>query len=115
MAKGYVSVTALSSAKNYITTGVPGATHTYRTYIKPREHGELRLVVECGNRVDSTWDDGAVARANLPGGLWRIESAWFADGGKEPDGAVASGSQVPVTWFRLFAKVTESLRIRFPS
>ena len=38
------------------------------------------------------------SRANLPGGMWKIESAYIADGGRLPDGSVAEGTLIPVTF-----------------
>lgn len=48
-------------------------THTYRTYIKPRESGQLELRFWHINSVDSTWDVGSVAQGSMPGGEWWIE------------------------------------------
>lgn len=80
-------------------------THSYRTYIKPREYGKLKMKFWCCNNVDSTWADGAESRANLQGGSWRIEAACIADGGKLPDGSVVPGTQVPITYDSSFSKL----------
>ena len=50
-------------------------TRTYRTYIKPRESGQLELRFWHSNSVDSTWDVGSVAKGSMPGergGLKRL-------------------------------------------
>ena len=73
-------------------------THTYRAYIKTAEYGKLKLKFWCSNRLDSTWADGFESRADLPGGLWKIESAYIADGGRVPGGSVVDGTQIPVTF-----------------
>jgi lysophospholipase L1-like esterase len=98
MPNTYLSAIALSTSNNYIMNSRAHVTHTYRTYLKPRERGEFRMRIWCSNNVDSTWDDGAIARANLPGGTWRIESAYLADGGPDPDGSVVGGTEVPFTF-----------------
>lgn len=100
-----MSANVLSTAKNYIMTSDSTFTHSYRTYIKPREYGKLKMKFWCSNNVDSTWADGSVSRANLQGGSWRIEEAYLADGGKLPDGSVVSGTQVPITYDSSFSKL----------
>ncbi|WP_310831490.1 SGNH/GDSL hydrolase family protein [Paenibacillus pedocola] len=94
----YSSATALSTAANYIMNAPEMFTHTYRTYIRLRENGSLTLKFWHSNSVDSTWDMGQEASGSEPGGEWSIEAAYIADGGLVPDGAVAPGSQVPVTF-----------------
>lgn len=94
----YASVTVLSTAKNYILSGDAPFVRTYRTYIKPKQYGELRLKFWTNNRVDSTWDDGSVSRADLPGGRWTIEAAYVGIGGPELDGSVLAGSEKAVTY-----------------
>jgi lysophospholipase L1-like esterase len=98
MWNSYASGTALSTAKNYIMQSDSAFTHTYRAYIKTAECGELKLKFWFSNLVDSTWADGSVSRANLQGGKWKIESAYIADGGKVPDGSIAEGTQIPLTF-----------------
>ncbi|QSF45719.1 SGNH/GDSL hydrolase family protein [Paenibacillus tianjinensis] len=95
---GYSSATALSTAANYIMNAPETFTHTYRTYIRLRENGSLTLKFWHSNSVDSTWDMGQEASGSERGGEWSIEEAYIADGGLVPDGAVAPGSQVPVTF-----------------
>ncbi|RUT36233.1 SGNH/GDSL hydrolase family protein [Paenibacillus zeisoli] len=96
--KDYVSVTALSSAANFIMNEPMGFTHTYRTYLRPRETGRLQIRIWHSNSVDSTWDMGQDAAGSEAGGSWRIESAFLGDGGRERDGSVVAGSLVPLTF-----------------
>jgi hypothetical protein len=42
--------------------------------------------------MDMVW------RMWLPGGMWKIEAAYIADGGKRSDGSVVEGTQIPVTF-----------------
>lgn len=105
MHASYYSAIVLSTAKNFIMTSDSTFTHSYRTYIKPREYGKLKMKFWCSNNVDSTWADGSDSRANLQGGSWRIEAANIADGGKLPDGSVVSGTQVPLTYDSSFSKL----------
>ncbi|ASA25931.1 SGNH/GDSL hydrolase family protein [Paenibacillus donghaensis] len=96
--RGYTSATVLSTAANYIMNTTESFTHTYRTYIRLRENGELKLKFWHSNTVDSTWDLGQESAGSEPGGEWSIEAAYVADGGLEPDGSLAAGTQVPVTF-----------------
>lgn len=98
MWSSYASATALSTATNYIMKSDSVFTHTYRAYIKMAECGKMELKFWCSNLVDSTWADGSESRANLLGGLWKIEAAYIADGGRLPDGSVVEGTQIPVTF-----------------
>ncbi len=94
----YASATVVSAACNYIMERPEKFTHTYRTYVKLREHGALGLRFWHSNALDSTWDTGLVARGGDLGGEWRIEAAYVADGGVVPDGSVEASSQVRVTF-----------------
>ncbi|MGG6314019.1 SGNH/GDSL hydrolase family protein [Paenibacillus macerans] len=98
MMEGYASATVVSTACNYIMEREDKFTHTYRTYLKVREHGPLELRLWHSNGVDSTWDTGTVAQAGQLGGAWKIEAAYVADGGTAADGSVVFGSQVHVTF-----------------
>ncbi|MGN7763165.1 SGNH/GDSL hydrolase family protein [Paenibacillus sp. 22594] len=100
----YSSATALSTAANYIMNSQEPFTHTYRTYIRLRENGSLTLKFWHSNAVDSTWDMGLEARGSEPGGEWSIAAAYIADGGLAPDGTVAAGTEVPVTFSGAAAK-----------
>ncbi len=98
MMNQYASATVVSAACNYIMERPDKFTHTYRTYVKLREHGKLELRFWHSNAIDSTWDTGLVARGGALGGQWRIEAAYVADGGTAPDGSVEPNSQVRVTF-----------------
>ncbi|MFC9709465.1 hypothetical protein ACFTRD_15085 [Paenibacillus sp. NPDC056933] len=91
MENGYVSVPPLSAAANFIMSSLEPFTHTYRTYIRACESGKLTLRIWHSNAVDSTWDKGQEASGGEPGGRWRIESAFFGDGGTRRDGRVPDG------------------------
>lgn len=96
--KDNTSAVVLSSATNSIMIIKTESTHTYRTYLKPREYGDFIWKIWHSNTVDSTWDEGLVSRVNLAGGDWRIESVFFADGGINADGSVVLDSQVQITF-----------------
>jgi len=96
--KDNASAMVISSANNSIMSINTGGTHTYRTYIKPREYGDFIWKIWHCNTVDSTWDEGQVSRANLSGGEYCIESASLADGGVKADGSVILDSQVQITF-----------------
>jgi lysophospholipase L1-like esterase len=95
---GYTSITSLSSAANFIWKTDKKTTLTFRTYIRPREYGLFQFKLWHSNTVDSTWADGAESKANDPGGRWRIESCYVADGGKQPDGHIVKGTERAVTF-----------------
>lgn len=96
--KEYSSATVLSSTANCIMSFETLETHTYRTYIKPREYGSFMWRVWHSNTVDSSWDNGSIYAANLPGGHWHIDAAFLGDGGTTPDGSIAPQSQVQLTF-----------------
>ncbi|RCX20591.1 lysophospholipase L1-like esterase [Fontibacillus phaseoli] len=96
--KEYATATVVSTAANFIMERDEAFTHTYRTYVRLREQGEIQLRFWFSNAVDSTWDKGAVARGGQFGGNWLIEAAFAADGGTGRDGGVPAQSQVPVTF-----------------
>ncbi|WP_246187878.1 SGNH/GDSL hydrolase family protein [Paenibacillus tengchongensis] len=100
----FSSATVVSTAANFIMNAPEPFTHTYRTYFRVREGGSLTLKLWHSNAVDSTWDQGQDARGSQPGGEWSIAAAYVADGGMNPDGSVAAGSQVPVTFGGAAAK-----------
>ncbi|WP_238996498.1 SGNH/GDSL hydrolase family protein [Paenibacillus pinistramenti] len=95
---GYVSVTALSTAANFIMNRQEPFTHTYRAYIRAQASGRLKLRLWHSNAVDSTWDKGQDAAGGEPGGRWRIEAAYIGDGGLEPDGTLDPAKLYPVTF-----------------
>lgn len=98
MHTSYTSLTSLSSASNFMWRPEKATTLTFRTYIRPREYGGLSFKLWHSNTVDSTWADGSESKANDQGGQWRIESCFVADGGMQPDGSVAQGSERCVTF-----------------
>lgn len=98
MPGSYASATVLSTANNYMMKSGSTFTHTYRTFIKTVECGQMKLKFWCSNQVDSTWADGSVSRANMQGGSWKIESAYLTDGGGLPDGSIVEGTQIPITF-----------------
>lgn len=96
--KDYSSATAVSTAANYIMNATEPFTHTFRTYIRLRENGDLKLKFWHSNAVDSTWDQGKEASGSEPGGDWVIEAAYVADGGVKPDGTIVENSQRSLTF-----------------
>ncbi|EHB68435.1 MULTISPECIES: SGNH/GDSL hydrolase family protein [Paenibacillus] len=96
----YASLTVVSTATNFIMEQEDRSTRTYRTYMKPRESGQLELRFWHSNSVDSTWDVGSVAKGSMPGGAWRIEAAYAADGGTGRDGQLVPGTSVQITFDR---------------
>ncbi|WP_211746718.1 SGNH/GDSL hydrolase family protein [Paenibacillus sp. Marseille-Q4541] len=94
----YVSATVVSTATNFIMEQETAFTRTYRTYIKLRETGLLELKFWHSNGVDSTWDGGKVARGSMPGGNWKIESAYVAVGGMNRDGSIIPGTASKVSF-----------------
>lgn len=107
LGQGFAPATVLSSAANFIMSRKEAFTRTYRTYVRVRESGGLQLRFWHSNHVDTTWDQGQDAVGGEPGGAWRIEAAYVGDGGLEPDGGVAEGSQVPVTFGGRSSKTVE--------
>lgn len=95
---GYTSLTSLSSSANYMWRPETGTTITFRTFIRPREHGPLQFKLWHSNAVDSTWADGAESKAGDLGGRWRIEACFVADGGAQPDGSFVPGTEKAVTF-----------------
>jgi hypothetical protein len=87
------SATSLATTKHYTIDGST-PTRTYRSYIKPREYGNFTWRFWESNILDSTRADGSFASANIPGGSWRIEAAYIADGGTTPNGSIVTGTQV---------------------
>ena len=91
------SITALSTATNSLLA-LGTSVRTFRTYVKPREYGSLKLKMWHSNAVDSTWDDGKDSKGSDLGGSWSIEACYIADGGTDPDGGIDCMVQVPVTY-----------------
>lgn len=98
MHHGFTSAIVTATTANQIMVCDEPFTHTYRTYVKLREEGNLKLKFWHSNAVDSTWDQGQVTRASDLGGEWTIISAYVADGGTEPNGAIVANSSVQLTF-----------------
>jgi lysophospholipase L1-like esterase len=94
----FTSSTVASASTNYVMKIDKPFTKTFRTYIKPREYGKFMWSFWHSNGVDSTWDDGSNSAANDTCGNWTIEAAFIADGGTNPDGSIAIGTSVQVTY-----------------
>lgn len=94
----FTSATVLSTATNFIMNKQEPFTHTFRTYIRLRENGMLKLKFWHSNAVDSTWDQGQEAVGSEPGGGWVIETAYIADGGTEPSGTIIENTQHALTF-----------------
>ncbi|MEG1834592.1 MAG: SGNH/GDSL hydrolase family protein [Oscillospiraceae bacterium] len=80
----FVSNTFAGTSNNYILKWENPQVVTGRIYYKICEYGEFNYKFLFSNTVDSTFDDGKVAYANLKGGKWKILSANVGDGGKNP-------------------------------
>lgn len=82
---GYVSNTAVGTGNNFVISFHDTEVHTFRCRIKPLYYGHLTWRFWYQNSVDSTFDDGSVAAAGMPGGCWEIVSASVAtdSGGQE--------------------------------
>ena len=74
----FVSNTGASTSHNAAIILKKGETRTFRALIRPIEYGCLRWRFRFSNCVDSTWDDGSVSWADMPGGRLEIVSAWAA-------------------------------------
>lgn len=98
MHHGFTSAIVTSTTANQIMVCDGPFTHTYRTYVKLREEGNLKLKFWHNNAIDSTWDQGQVTRASDLGGEWTIISAYVADGGTEPNGGIIADSSVQLTF-----------------
>jgi hypothetical protein len=79
---------------------------SYRTYVKTQAAGAWRWAIWMSNATDSTFGPGA-PRPNQPGGSWRIESAYLADGGTAHDGSIVAGTQAALTFAGQPAKAVE--------
>lgn len=71
----FVSNIALSHCANNHAVLTQNEVRTFRGYMKPTVPGALSWRFIYQNTVDSTWDDGAFSRANLPGGHFEIVHA----------------------------------------
>lgn len=73
------------------------ATNTFRAYLNPGASGHQTFRFWMANVRETTRGETVSRLANEPGGLWRIDEAWIADGGTRRDGALY-GEPVPVTF-----------------
>lgn len=74
----FVSNIPLSFSANFYYWLLKGQKRTFRTYVKPTVAGTFAWRFEYHNQVDSTWDDGSISRADMPGGHFSILSAAVA-------------------------------------
>lgn len=82
---GYVSNTVAGTGNNFIISFHDTKVHTFRFQIKPLYTGNLTWRFWYQNSVDSTFDDGSIAYAGMPGGRWEIVSASVTTGFGEED------------------------------
>ncbi|MBE5776848.1 MAG: hypothetical protein E7326_05020 [Clostridiales bacterium] len=71
----FVSNIPLSFSCNLHTLLQKGEARTFRALVRPTWPGTFSWRFGYQNAVDSTWDDGSVSFANLPGGHFRIRWA----------------------------------------
>ena len=71
------------------------ATVTFRTYLRPGAFGRQVYRFWTNNVRETTRGVTNECLANQPGGAWRVDEAWIADGGTRQDGALY-GEPVPV-------------------
>ena len=71
------------------------ATVTFRTYLRPCAFGRQVYRFWMNNVRETTRGVTNECLANQPGGSWRVDEAWIADGGTRQDGALY-GEPVPV-------------------
>lgn len=67
------------TSHNYFVRLAPGKSRTFRVRMRVQRPGS-RWRIGFSNTVDTTWDDGAVSYANMPGGEFEIVSAALASG-----------------------------------
>jgi hypothetical protein len=73
------------------------ATVTFRTYLNPGASGRQAYRFWTRNIRETTRGETTEHLADQPGGFWRVDEAWIADGGTRRDGALR-GESVPVTF-----------------
>ncbi len=73
------------------------ATNTFRVYADPRAYGRQVFRFQVVNVRETTRGEMGDRLGGTPGGLWRIDEAFVADGGTRRDGALR-GAPVPVTF-----------------
>lgn len=67
------------TSHNFIVRLSPGQARTFRARMRVQRPGN-RWRISYSNTADSTWDDGSISRANVPGSEFTIVSAAFSDG-----------------------------------
>ena len=70
-------------------------TNTFRTYLRPDAFGRQVFRFWTRSIRETTRGDTRECLANQPGGRWRVDEAWIADGEMRRDGALC-GRPVPV-------------------
>ena len=68
----FISNIPLSFSANYFCRLPQGEKRTFRAYVKPTVTGRFDWCFRYRNTVSSTWDNGAVSRADMPGGRFAI-------------------------------------------
>ena len=65
------------TSHNYFVKLAPGESRTFRVRMRVQRPGD-KWRIGYSNTVDTTWDDGLVSYANMPGSAFEIVSAAFA-------------------------------------
>lgn len=81
--KNFYSNTILGSGNNNLLVLPDSTSRCGIKLVKPRIYGRQRYTFVYSNTVDSTFDSGSTAYANLPGESWTIESLSVADAGEK--------------------------------
>ena len=66
------------TSHNYFVRLAPGESRTFRVRMRVQRPG-YKWRIGYSNTVDTTWDNGLVSYANMPGSLFEIVSAAFAN------------------------------------
>lgn len=95
----YVSNTVLGSGNNSILFFPKPITRTAMMFVKLRNYGKQNYRLMFSNTVDSTFDRGQTAYANLKGDTWHIDSFEIADGGRIGNITLDSDGMIAVNGF----------------
>ena len=79
----YYSNTILGSGNNNLLILSDSTSHCGIMLVKPQLYGRQRYTFAYSNTVDSTFDSGSTAYANLSGESWTIEALSAADAGEK--------------------------------
>lgn len=79
----YYSNTILGSGNNNLLILPDNMGRCGIMLVKPRIYGRQKYTFAYSNTVDSTYDSGSTAYANLPGESWTIEALSAADAGEK--------------------------------